>query len=496
MSTFFSGFAVLMQPVYWMYMIGGVAFGSILAFLPGLTAATGIALMLPITYTMEPLEALVFLISIYSGGMFAGGATAILINTPGSNANIATCFDGYPMHQKGETERALGLALMSSVIGGVIGSVCLVCLAGPMANIALKFGPGEMFMVAFFGLSVVGSLSEDVIKSLFSGLAGILFGTIGVNAMGITRGTLGSIYLLEGVPLIPLLIGLLALPSIFALISQSEKETKVNANVSFKKLIGGCMEVIRKPLRSIICSLAGVIVGIIPAAGASVAGILCYNQSKQLSKEPEKYGTGIPEGITSVQSAANASEGGALATMFVLGIPGSNASAMILGAVMLLGWTPGPKMFSDHADVIYTVFSSIILQQILVAVIGLVLCLLAAKLVKLPVKYLAPAIIMFTVIGAFSSRYALFDPWLMLFFAVMGWFMKKSDYPTMPLVLGVLLGSLADENLMRIFQAYDSFWEIFTSPITTGLALISIFSIVFPIIMSNCRKKARNRKAE
>lgn len=494
MSAFFNGFAVLMQPIFWFYMIAGVTFGTILAFLPGLTAATGIALMLPLTYTMEPLEALVFLLSIYSGGMFAGGATAILINTPGSNANIATCCDGYPMHLKGETERALGLALMSSVIGGILGSICLVCLAGPMASVALKFGSGEMFMVAFFGLSVVGSLSNDVVKSLFSGLVGILFGTVGVNSMGIVRGTMGSIYLLEGVPLVPLLIGLLALPSVLALINKKDEKNVGRTTVSFKKLIIGCREVLMYPLRSVLCSLVGVIVGIIPAAGASVAGILCYNQSKQLSKTPEKYGTGIPEGITSVQSAANASEGGALATMFVLGIPGSNASAMILGAVMLLGWTPGPKMFSEHADIIYTSFSSLILQQLIVAIVGLGLCLVAAKLAKLPVKYLVPAILMFTIIGAFSGRYTMFDPWLMLFFGIMGWFMKKGDYPVMPLVLGVLLGNLADSNLMRIFQAYDSFWQIFTSPITTALAVISIMGIVFPLIMTQRRKQKHQER--
>ena len=233
----------------------------------------------------------------------------------------------------------------------------------------------------------------------------------------------------------------------------------------------------------------GVVVGIIPAAGASVAGILCYNESKQFSKNPEKYGTGIPEGITSVQSAANASEGGALATMFVLGIPGSNASAMILGAVMLLGWTPGPKMFVEHADVIYATFSSLCIQQVIVAIVGFALCLVAAKLAKLPSKYLVPAIMLFTIVGAFASRYTMFDPWLMLFCGVLGWFMKKNQYPVMPLVLGILLGELADANLMRIFQGYNSFWEIFTSPITTILALISVASVLVPVISTVIRKK-------
>ena len=489
MSTFLAGFAVVLQPHYLFYMFVGVAMGTVLGFLPGLTAATGIALMLPLTYNMEALDALVFLMSIYSGGLFAGGVTAILINTPGSNANIATTLDGYPMHCKGESERALGLALMSSVIGGLIGTTCLICIAGPMANAALKFGPGEMFMVAFFGLTVVGSLSDDILKSLFSGLVGILLGTVGVNSMGITRGTMGSVYLLEGVPLIPALIGLLALPSIFELVYKKDTAQRVDTKISFKKLIGGMGEVLRHLPQALACAFAGVVVGIIPAAGASVAGILCYNQSKQWCKNSAAFGTGCAEGIVACETANNASEGGALATMFVLGIPGSNATAMMLGAVVLMGWTPGPKMFTENADIIYTTFSSLFVQQFVMAIMGLGLCLIGAKLAKLPVKYLAPAIILFTMVGAYSSRYVLFDPWLMVGLSLLGWYMKKHDYPIMPMVLGLLLGDLADANLMRVFQAYDSFWEIFKSPITTVLAVVSVVSVVLPIVMKHRRAK-------
>lgn len=492
MSEFFSGFATILQPHYILFMFVGVAMGTILGFLPGLTAATGIALMLPLTYTMEPLEALVFLMSIYSGGLFAGGATAILLNTPGSNANIATTLDGYPMHRKGETERALGLALASSIIGGLCGTICLILIAGPMANAALKFGSGEMFMVAFFGLTVVGSLADDIFKSLLSGFFGILLGTVGVNAMGITRGTMGSVYLLEGVPLIPALIGLLALPSVYELVYKQNSLQQADTRVSFKKLIGGMLEAFKHFKQAILCSLAGIIVGIIPAAGASVAGILCYNQSKQLCKNSDEFGSGCAEGIVACETANNASEGGSLATMFVLGIPGSNATAMMLGAVVLMGWTPGPKMFTEHSDIIYASFSSLFIQQFVMGIMGIGLCLIGAKLAKLPVKYLAPAIILFTIIGSFSSRYVLFDPWLMVLLSLLGWYMKKHSYPVMPLVLGLLLGGLADANLMRVFQAYDSFWEIFKSPITTVLALVSIFSIVAPAVVN--RRKRKNAK--
>jgi len=480
MEYFFSGFAMILQLKYILYMFGGVFMGTVLGFLPGLNAAMGIALMLPLTYTMPSLDALVFLASIYTGGLFGGAVTAILINTPGSNANIATTLDGYPMQQKGESERALGLALCSSMIGGLIGMICLTLIAAPMAKVALKFGPAEMFMVAFFGLTVVGSLSDDVVKSLFSGLVGLLLGTIGINDMGIDRGTMGSIYLIEGLPLIPALIGFLALPAIYELAAGDVTAQMTAQRVSLKKLLNGCHEVFRHPIQALLCSLTGVVIGIMPAAGASIAGIFCYNQSKQFSKNPKNFGTGIAEGIIACETANNASEGGALATMFVLGIPGSNATAMMLGAVVLMGWTPGPRMFSQYSDIIYTVFSSLFIQQFVMMFFGVLLCLLATRLSRISVKYLAPTIIMLTMVGAFSSGYNLFDPSLMIGCSVLGWFMKRYDYPVMPLVLGILLGDIADAELMRILQSFDHFYEIFTRPIVLLLLTISAFSVVLP----------------
>lgn len=490
MEHFFSGFAVVLQLKYILFMFGGVFMGTVLGFLPGLNAAMGIALMLPLTYTMPPLDALVFLASIYTGGLFGGAVTAILINTPGSNANIATTLDGYPMHQKGESERALGLALCSSVIGGLVGMTCLILIAGPMAEAALKFGPAEMFMVAFFGLTVVGSLSDDVIKSLFSGLVGLLLGTVGINDMGIERGTMGSIYLMEGLPLIPALIGFLALPAIYDLVAKGDAGQMKAQRVSLKKLWSGCCEVFKHPVQALLCSLAGVVIGIMPAAGASIAGLFCYNQSKQFSKRPQDFGSGIAEGIVACETANNASEGGALATMFVLGIPGSNATAMMLGAVVLMGWTPGPRMFSQYGDIIYTVFSSLFIQQFVMLFFGILLCLLATKLSRIPVKYLAPTIIMLTVVGAFSSGYNLFDPSLMIGCSVLGWLMKRHNYPVMPLVLGILLGDIADAELMRIFQSFDHFYEIFTRPIVLTLLSISILSVTLPQYLRWKRKRA------
>ena len=487
MELFIQGFSMIFHVHYFLYMIVGVTLGTILAFLPGLSAATGIAILLPLTYGMPPLDALVLLMSTYSGGLFGGGVTAILINTPGSPASIVTTFDGHPMHLRGETERALGLALASSFVGAIIGTAFLVIAAEPMAAFATKFGPGELFWVAIFGLSMLSCMADDVVKSLFSGFIGILLGTVGISDLGVVRGTFGNVYLMEGIPLVPTLIGLLALPAVIDLLSMKLGESAIAQKVNGKKLLKGLIEVFHHPVQAVLCSLGGVIVGVIPAAGASIASLLCYNLSKQFSKTPEKFGTGCPEGIIACETANNASEGGALATMFVLGIPGSNAAAMMLGALALFGWPTGPRMFSQYAEIIYAAFSSLALQQIVMVVVGLGLCFCAAKIAKLPVKYLAPAIVAFLIVGVYSCRYTIFDCGLMLFFCIVGWYMKRSNYPVMPLVLGLLLGGMADSELMRIYQAFDSFWDIFRSPIVCALAAISIISMLLPTIMKKVK---------
>ena len=494
MDAFLSGFAVILSPYYMGFMIIGVSVGLMVGFLPGLTGGIGIGLMLPFTFGMDPLAALVFLMSIFTGNLFGGAVTAIIFNTPGSPANVATVLDGYPMHKAGDTERAMGLALMSSFLGGLIGAACLLFLAGPMAMFALRFGPGEMFMVAIFGLSVVGSLSDNILKSLFAGTFGLLLGTVGITAAGVTRGTFGSNLLLDGIPMIPALIGFLALPEIYELagrkITQSKDVAKISSGKgSFIKLLKSLAETLLHIPRAIVSSFIGVIVGLMPAAGAAVAALLAYNQNKQWSRNPERWGTGIPEGIIAPETANSTSAGGALATTFVLGIPGSPSAAMILGALVLQGWVPGPRMFITHSDIIYISFSSLFVQQFVLLFLGIILCMVATKIVRLPIEFLMPAMAAFTMLGAFSNRSLLFDVYLMLFFSVISWIMKRNGFPIMPIILGLLLGPIADVELMRIHQLHDSFWHIFRSPIVVVLALISLICVMLPAMV-----RYRNRR--
>ncbi|MDR1936422.1 MAG: tripartite tricarboxylate transporter permease [Candidatus Accumulibacter sp.] len=494
-QAFIRGFGMIFEPGYFLLMFGGVTFGLILGALPGLTGSMGIALMLPFTYNMSALPALVFLLSIYSGGLFGGAITAILINTPGSPANVATVLDGYPMNLRGQSEEALGVALYSSVAGGLIGCVFLVMVMEPLANLSLQFGPSEMFMVAIFGLSVVGSLSSNILKSVFAGLVGILLGTIGMSPSGAIRGTMGSYHLLDGIPLIPALIGFLAIPELFNLSARGFVVETSDTRIDIRRIVRSGWMLITRPFQVFFCATIGVVVGVMPAAGATIASLLSYNQSKQLSKKYAEFGTGIPEGIIASETASSSSEGGALATMLVLGIPGSASTAMLLGALMIQGWIPGPRLFIDNKEIIYASISSLFMQQFVMLVMGTLLCLFSARLIKLPVKYLLPCIVLFTVLGTFSYRNAVFDAGLMLAFGIVGWFLKRNEFPIMPLVLGIILGPIADRELLRIGQVYDNMFDIFQRPITLGLFILSVLSILMPLALSILRARKKEAKS-
>jgi putative tricarboxylic transport membrane protein len=489
MDAFITGFGLVLQPIYMLYMFAGMTIGVVIGVLPGLTGGMAIAIMLPFTFAMDSLSALVFLLSIYTGGLFGGAVTAVMLNAPGSPSNIATVLDGYPMNLKGEAGRALGLSLSSSIVGGLLGSTFLLFAAEPLAGLSLRFGPGEMFMVAIFGLSVVGSLSNNVFKALFAGAFGILLGTVGMSTTGAVRGTMGTIFLLDGIPLAPALIGLLALPEIFALPHQKFDMSRMS-QTGARTVWRGIVETLRHPLQLGLCSLLGVFIGVMPAAGATIGSMVGYNQSKQWCKNSKEFGTGAPQGVIASETTNSATQGGALATMFVLGIPAGQATAMMMGALIIQGWQPGPRLFIDHREIIYASFSSLFVQQFILLLIGFLVCVCAAQLLRIPILFLVPSIMVFCVLGAFANRNTLFDVYLMIGFALIGWFMKKNDFPVMPVILGLILGPLADVQLLLIYQSFDSFFEIFERPIVVVLFLVTVFCIVVPAYLIAKRSKA------
>ncbi|WP_158736925.1 tripartite tricarboxylate transporter permease [Alteribacillus sp. YIM 98480] len=486
------GISMLISFENFFLMIVGLTLGVILAAIPGFTGSLGIAIMLPLTFGMDPLPSLVFLLSIYTGGLYGGAITAILLNTPGSPAAVATSLDGYPMTKKGFAGRALGVAVGASSIGGFIGISVLLVIIQPLAGFALRFGPTEMFMVAVFGLTIIAALKGDsFVKTLYAGLLGILLGTIGMTSSGAIRGTFGSSELLDGIPIIPALIGLFAVSELFFLVDKGYvAKQQINRRNSLE-VMDGVKRAFKYPGNILRSSTIGVFIGALPAAGSTIASLVSYNEAKRASKDPSSFGKGNEEGVVAGEAANNSSEGGALATMLVLGIPGSASAAMLLGAIIMQGWTPGPRLFIDHSDVLYGVIFSELIQEILLVVIGGAFAIIAGRIVQVPTRVLIPTIIVFALIGSFAVRNLMFDAMLVFLFGLLGWYLRKNAYPTIAVVLGLILGPLADTELLRSHQLYgeETFAMFFQRPITLILIALTILGGITPFLMEKKKQK-------
>ena len=494
LQALFEGIVLFMDWFNFLLIILGLLLGVILGAIPGLTGSLGIALMLPVTFTMDPLPAFVFLIAIYTGGLFGGAITAVLINTPGSPAAVATTLDGYPMTKAGESGRALGLAVASSSIGGLIGGVVLLIIIQPLASFALKFGPTEMFLVAVFGLTIIASVQEGgFTKSMYAGLFGVLLGTVGMTSTGAMRGTFGNVYLLDGIPMIPALIGLFAVSELFFLADKNFVTKNTSNQGLTKEMFKGIKEVFKYPFNVLRSSSIGVFVGALPAAGSTIASLLSYNEAKRFSKNKGKFGKGNPEGVVAAETANNASEGGALATMLVLGIPGSASTAMLLGAIIMQGWVPGPRLFIDHSVILYGIIFSMLVGLLFLILIGGGVSLGAGRIINIPNRILIPIIIVFALIGAFATRNLLFDAFIVFIFGIIGWYLRRNKYPVIAVVLGLILGPIADGELIKSVQLHGSetLMAFFTRPVSLILIIITVVGVSLPIIMEQYNKRRK-----
>ena len=349
MEVFWNAAVALLDIQLLVFMFLGIFLGVIFGALPGLNAGIGIALMLPVTYTLSPLVSLVFLTSIYTGGVFGGSITAILLNVPGSPASVATTLDGNPMARSGEANEALGLALASSALGGLLGMIFLVLVLKPLAIFALRFGPAEIFLLVIFALTSIASLSEqNLLKGLAAGCFGLLLGTIGMSAAGTARFTFGNVYLLDGIPIIPALIGFLAVSELLAQLEKPDTSLPEAGRLDFSKILSGCLMAPKKFFALFRSSVIGIVIGAIPGVGATVGSLLSYDFARRTSKHPHTFGQGEPVGVVAAEAANNASEGGALATMLALGIPGGAATAILIGALTIQGIVPGPRLIIEH----------------------------------------------------------------------------------------------------------------------------------------------------
>lgn len=465
----------------WMVVIPGIVLGLIFGATPGLQISMAMAIFLPMTMYMDFIQAMLFLTAIFTGGSFGAGIPAILMNIPGTSSAIATAFDGYPMARNGQHNEALGIALASSVIGVLMGYVILFIMIQPLSLMVLKLGPAEMFIVILWGMTLIASLKgEQVLKGLMAGFVGLLAGTMGFSEIGLARGTMGQTYLLDGIPVIPAMMGMFAASELFKLankgfIVESEASRKVNMG----QILVGCKMALRYPWVMIRGGVIGVLVGAVPGVGSSVSNLLSYVETKRRDSDPESFGKGNPKGVVASESANSTSEAGSMATLLALGIPGGGATAVMLAAFAMHNITGGPQFIRQQTDVVYAIIFANFAQVFLLVVVGLLFIPLLANIIKVPMRYLIPSVLVLAVMGSFGLTGNMTGPATVLVFAVIGWILRHYGYSVPAAVIGLLLGSLAEKSLLHSYQiSGGDISYLFTRPVALGilaLLLISLF---------------------
>ena len=472
----------VLNPFSLIYIFIGAAGGILIGCIPGLTATMGIALLVPFTYGLDLIPAVGMLLGIFCGGMYGGSISAILIHTPGTPAAAATIMDGYPMAKRGESGRALSIALFSSFLGGMIGALCMTFLSPYISRMALRFGPAEFFALAVFGLSVIISISgKSITKGLITAFFGLLISTVGMDK---TCAYLRFIKLrgfYDGIPFIPALIGLFAISEVLAGIEQNLSTKKTEAKISG---VLPSISDIKAILRNVVTGgLIGSVIGSIPGAGGDIAAFVSYSEAKRESKHPEKFGTGVPEGIAASESANNGCSGGAMIPMLSLGVPGDSNTAVLMGAFIMKGFQPGPMMYVEHLDIVYAVFASLILANLAMLVVGMAGVKIFAKIISVERKLLLPAILVLSLVGAYAINQNMFDVYFAIAMGVIGYLLQKYGFPLSPILLALILGPMSESNLRRFMQIDDGhFFAIFSKPICVVFLLLAIASLVTSVI--------------
>ncbi|MFY0735148.1 tripartite tricarboxylate transporter permease [Aurantimonas sp. NFXS3] len=467
-------------------MVAGVVLGIAIGALPGLSATMGIAVLIPLTFGLDPLVGLGMMAGIYNGAMYGGAIPAVLLRIPGTPASIVTTFDGYPMAQKGEAGRALQIAVVSSAIGGMVSAVVLMTLAPPLARVTLAFGPAEYFWVGIFGLSAIAVfVGKNPIKGVLSACIGLLIGCIGIDTItGAQRFTFGNINLYDGFNIVVLLTGLYAIPPAIAMAEEAVK-TGISRDKLRVKSSHGMFDDWRRLWKTWTrSSIIGVIVGLLPGAGGNIAAFLSYNEAKRASKTPDEFGEGSPEGVAAGECGNNADNSAALVPALTLGVPGSSVAAVILGGLLIHGLRPGPALFRDYPDVVYGfMIQMFVTSALLMFIGGIIGTRVFIHVLRLPRVLLVPLIAGLTAVGVYSINNSMFDLYMMLGFGLLGYAMERLDFPLAPAVLGLILGPMAEENMRLALLISQNDWLVFvTRPISVTIAVLTLLVLAFPII--------------
>jgi putative tricarboxylic transport membrane protein len=481
-----AGLVGMLEVKYLLPLFIGTLIGVVGGALPGITITMTVIVVLPFTFGLEPLQGLACMIGVYVGGETGGLITSCLLGIPGKPSAVATTFDGFPMARNGEPGRALWIGIWASILGGLLGAIVLVAATGPLAQLALKFGPWEYFALFVLALSMVAGLVESsLIKGLLSGALGCVVTVLGNDpVMGQPRLTLGISWLEGGIPFLPVLIGVFAFSQIMGEIERFSEKTHaaisaaMNLAVSHAKVL---RDILSRPFLLLWATFIGLAIGVLPAIGGSAANMLAYDQAKKFSKRPEKFGTGIPEGIIASEASNNANVAGSLVTIMAFGIPGDAVTAVMLGALTIHGIQSGPLFISQNAPLAYGMFAAYILAHPLVLILLLLGVRWVLRIVIVPKSILYPVVLVLCVVGAYALGNNMATVHVLFFFGVFGYLMVKFGFPLAPFILGVILGDQIEINLVRSLMTDSNLWLFVTRPISALLLGASVASIAASI---------------
>lgn len=493
----------LVQPATIGAIIFGTFLGTIIGVLPGLSATMALALLIPVTFMMDPIPGIILLVAVYTSGVYGGTISAILLYAPGTPSNAATSLDGYPMTRQGLGYKAIVIATVSSVIGGIIGGIFLISVGPGVARVSLAFGPQEYFLIAIFGLTIIGGLAgNSLLRGILAALFGLSVSIVGIDSQsGNSRLTFGTQELHSGLEMIPAMIGLFAVAQIIVLVGEPKNTEKTipKQNTKFKAAMPSWREWRAMSPTIGKSSVIGSGVGILPGAGGDIASWIAYNEAKRSSKRPELFGKGAPEGVAAPESANNAVVGGALIPTLTLGIPGSAATAVLLGGLIMKGLVPGHQLFSTQAVETYSIIGGFMIATVLMGVVGIVLARYMVRVADAPVGLLAIVIMVLSVLGSFAIRNSMFDVFVMLCFAGVGYALRAMQVNAAPVILGIILGPIAEHGYRQsqTIAGDENFWlSLWDRPISVTLIVLIILAVLVTFLQQRkINKRIRNEVA-
>jgi putative tricarboxylic transport membrane protein len=478
------GFALALQPANLLWCFVGCALGTVIGIMPGLGPPATIAMLLPLTFLMNPASAMIMLAGIYYGAKYGGSTTSILLNVPGESASIVTCLDGYQMAKKGRAGAALGIAAIASFVAGTVGVLGLMLIAPPLARLALAFSSPEYFALMSLGLAMVVLLAgRSMVKALLAMLVGLWIASIGTDLFSSTsRFTFGRMELLSGIDFVVVAIGVFALGEVFANLEAIEKSQLLPVPKGLRNLLPTLQDLKDSRFAFANGSIVGFLVGVLPGGGSTIASFISYGIEKAVSKRPEQFGTGVIEGVAAPEGANNSETGGALVPLLTLGIPGSGTTAILLAALVLWGFKPGPLFISENPSLFWSLVASMYIGNLMLLVLNLPLVPLFAQVLRTPAYILYPVILGVSMVGVYSVSGSVFDVGLLAGFGLLGYLMRKLDFPSAPLILGLVLGGALERALRQSLMMSEGSLSILVGrPISAVMLSLALLILLMPV---------------